>query len=131
RTSGPLGAPMAGAAIIQTVFDTDTMYTSLPLNVGVMSGVPRIGVVTPPANPPSDWAIRGRVDIAGPFHFFWPAGTNLTITGERSGMYRVRLAGDRSAWVPAGEVRLLPEGAPSATGAVNAVRFDPQTDFID
>jgi N-acetylmuramoyl-L-alanine amidase len=128
----PLGAPVQRDAVLEIIAGGDTVREPLRLSIAVLPpGMPRVGVVTAPADPPSDWTIRGRVDIAGPFHFFWPAGTYLTIDGERSGMYRVRLAGERTAWVPAGDVRMLPEGVPPVGGPVAAVRFSPQPQFID
>ena len=128
----PLGAAVESDAVLEIITGTDTVRQPLRLNVAVLPGdIPRVGIVTPPADPPSDWAIRGRYDVAGPFHFFWPGGTRLTITGERNGMYRVHLAGNRTAWVPAGDVRLLPVGAPPAAAAVAAVRFSPEPQYID
>lgn len=120
------------AALLEMIMGTDTMRQALELNVSVLDpDLPRVGIVTAPANPPSDWRVRGRVDVAGPFHFFWPAGTRLTVTGQRGSMYRVQLTDDRVAWVPAGDVRVLPEGAAPPGGAVAAVRFAPEPQFID
>ena len=128
----PLGTPIATHASLELVAGTDTIRQPLRLNVAVLDpGASRIGVVTPPADAAPDWTIRGRFDTAGPFHFFWPGGTRLVITGERNGYYRVRLAGERTAWVPAGEVRLLPEGTSLPETAVAAVRFSPEEQYID
>lgn len=139
----PLGTPRgitqdaradasAQNAILEIITGSDTIRQPLRLNVAVLDAdLSRIGVVTAPANAPSDWTVRGRVDVAGPFHFFWPEGTHLAVTGQRGGMYRVRLSGDRTAWVPTGDVRLLPEGAPPPAGAVAAVRFSPEPQYID
>ncbi|HEX6133413.1 MAG TPA: N-acetylmuramoyl-L-alanine amidase [Longimicrobiales bacterium] len=132
RADGPLGAPLVNHAILEVVAGSDTVRQPLRLSVAVADpGLPRVGVVTAPPDAPSDWTIRGRVDTAGPFHFFWPAGTLLTITGERAGMYRVRLSDDQTAWVPSGDVRLLSPGSPPATAAVAAVRFAPGPQWID
>jgi N-acetylmuramoyl-L-alanine amidase len=128
----PLPAGARRDAILELIAGTDTVRTPLRLNLAVLEpSMPRAGIITAPPDAPSDWTSRGRVDIAGPFHFFWPSGTRVTVTGERNGMLRLRLAGNRTAWVPAGDVRLLPEGAPPAGAAVNAVRFNPQPEFID
>jgi N-acetylmuramoyl-L-alanine amidase len=128
-------APRAAAsrdAVLEMVAGRDTVRAPLRLTVAVMSPErPRVGLVTPPADAAHDWTIRGRNDVAGPFHYFWPAGTRLTITGERNGMYRVRLAGDRTAWVPVADVRLLPDGVPPAGGPVPSARFAPQPQWID
>jgi N-acetylmuramoyl-L-alanine amidase len=122
----------ADGARFELVLGPDTLRAPLRLNLAILNAaVPRAGVIMAPANAPSDWTSRGRLDIAGPFHYFWPAGTRLTITGEREGMYRVRLAGNRTAWVPVGDVRLLAEGTPRAVAIVNSARFSPQPEFID
>jgi N-acetylmuramoyl-L-alanine amidase len=110
----------------------ETVRTPLPLNlVPLEPALARVAVATPPADAPSDWTTRGRNAPGGPFHFFWPPGTRMTITGERNGMYRVRLAADRVAWVPAAEVRLLPEGTPPPRGAIDGARMSPQPGYID
>jgi N-acetylmuramoyl-L-alanine amidase len=120
------------AAILEVIAGSDTVREPLRLNVAVLDpDMPRVGLVTAPANAPSDWTVRGRVDVAGPFHFFWPEGTHLVINGQRGGMYRVQLTDDRIAWVPMGDVRILPPGAPPAGGAVAAVRFSPEPQYID
>lgn len=138
RTAGEQGdafvpdPALLNGAVLEVIAGGDTIHEPLGLNVSILDpDLPRVGIVTAPANPPSDWRVRGRVDVAGPFHFFWPAGTRLTITGQRGGMYRVRLTNDRVAWVPTGDVRILPEGAPPAGGAVAAVRFAPEPQYID
>lgn len=123
---------VARPIVLEIIAGADTVRERLPLNVSILPpDIPRVGIVTAPPNPPSDWTIRGRVDTSGPYHFFWPAGTYLAVTGQRGGMYRVRLAADRTAWVPAAEVRLLPAGAPPVDAAVAAVRFSPEPEFID
>ena len=119
-------------AVLELISGTDTIRQPLRLNVGVLDpGMPRVGIVTAPANAPSDWMVRGRVDTSGPFHFFWPGGTHLAITGQRGGMYRVQLTDDRVAWVPTGDVRVLPAGATYPGGAVAAVRFSPEPQYVD
>lgn len=128
----PGAADPGGAAILEIIAGSDTVRQPMRLNVTMLDpDMPRIGVVTAPADAPSDWMVRGRVDVSGPFHFFWPEGTQLTVTGQRGGMYRVRLTDDRTAWVPTGDVRILPAGAPPPGGAVAAVRFSPEPHYID
>lgn len=129
----PTADPAASQeAILEIIAGSDTVRQPMRLNVAVLDpDMPRIGLVTAPADAPSDWMVRGRLDVSGPFHFFWPDGTHLVITGQRGGMYRVRLTDDRVAWVPIGDVRILPVGAPPPPGVVAAVRFSPEPDYID
>jgi N-acetylmuramoyl-L-alanine amidase len=138
-TLTPMGPAVAGLpagaatdAVIEIVAGNDTARAPLRLNVAVLrADRPRVAVATAPANAAPNWEVRGRNDAGGPFHYFWPPGTRLRVTGERDGFYRVRLAGNRTAWVPVGDVRLLPEGAPPAAGVINSVRYAPQPGWID
>ena len=131
ETAPPLGAAAAGV-VVELVSGSDTVRRSLPLNVEVLPrDLSLVGVVQAPANAPADWRLRGRIDTSGPFHYFWPAGTRLHITGERDGFYRVRLAADLHAYAPVEDVGLLPRGTPPPAGAVAAVRFRAQPAFID
>ncbi|CAN5713332.1 hypothetical protein BH23GEM10_BH23GEM10_14300 [soil metagenome] len=125
-------ATTVGDAVLEFVSGSDTVRAPLRLNVTLLpDGMPRVGVATAPAVARPDWTVRGRNDVAGPFHYFWPDGTQFRITGQRDGMYRVRLADSRTAWVPAGDVQLLPVGAPPAAGAVASVRLAPGPQWID
>jgi N-acetylmuramoyl-L-alanine amidase len=125
-------AARATDAILEIVAGNDTARAPLRLNLAVLpEHMPRIGVAAAPADAAPDWRTRGRNEPVGPFHYFWPDGTRFTITGERDGFYRVNLAANRTAWVPVGDVRLLPQGAPPAGGGINSARFAPQPHFID
>jgi len=130
RQGGVALAPTAPR--IELIAGIDTVRRPLRLNLAVLPReLPLAGVAVAPANATADWEVRGRIDVEGPFHYFWPAGTRFQITGERAGFYRVQLAGDLSAWVPVGDVRLLAPGTPPPASAINAVRFNAQSDYID
>jgi N-acetylmuramoyl-L-alanine amidase len=119
-------------AMLEIVAGGDTSRAPLRLSIAVIShDWPRVGVATAPADAAHDWTVRGRNDAAGPFHYFWPAGTRLHITGERDGMYRIRLAGNRTAWAPVADIRLLPEGALPPGGPIASARFVPGPHWID
>jgi N-acetylmuramoyl-L-alanine amidase len=121
----------AGPAVIEFAHGTETTRTPLPLNVGVLrEGDTRLAVAS--ANRPGSMAIGTAIPGSGtPYHWFFPNGTRLTVTGEREGAYRVRLTSDLSVWVAAGDVRLMPEGAPPAAGTVGTVRVDPEPGHVD
>lgn len=121
-----------GGAIIELFAGTgDPVRAPLPLNVGVLrEGETRLAVAS--ANRPGGFAIGTAIPGSGtPYHWTFPNGTLLTVTGEREGAYRVRLTSDLSVWVAAADVRLMPEGAPPAAGTVGTVRVDPEPAHVD
>ncbi|MGH7472054.1 MAG: N-acetylmuramoyl-L-alanine amidase family protein, partial [Longimicrobiales bacterium] len=122
-----------GAALVELVVGMDTVRAPVEVNLTTLD-MPRVGIVAAPdsgAMARRNFRTRARNGIAGPFHFFWPHGTLLTITGQRGNSYRVRLAPDRTAWLPVADVRLLPEGTPPPGGGINSARFAPQSSYID
>ena len=119
-------------AYVELIANGDTARAPLPLNVAVLDPtVPRVAVVTAPADAAHDWEVRGRAHTNGPFHWFWPPGTQLQIVEQRGGMLRARLTETLSAWVPAGDVRLLPPGAALPFATIGGVRFVHHPDAID
>ncbi|HSJ24618.1 MAG TPA: N-acetylmuramoyl-L-alanine amidase [Longimicrobiales bacterium] len=134
-----VGRPLVGTAalavseaVLEFIAAADTVRMPLRLNVSVLEpGARRVVTATPPASAAHDWTVRGRNAPLGPFHYFWPPGTKLTVTGQRDGFFRVRLADARTAWVPTGDVRLAPPGSPPAGALVHSVRFNPQPGWID
>jgi N-acetylmuramoyl-L-alanine amidase len=121
-----------GGAIIELFAGTgEPVRAPLPLNVGVLrEGETRLAVAA--ANRPGSFAVGTAIPGSGtPYHWFFPNGTLLTVTGEREGAYRVRLSSDLSVWVAAGDVRLMPEGMPPAAGTVGTVRVNPEPGHVD
>ncbi|MBW3552859.1 MAG: N-acetylmuramoyl-L-alanine amidase [Gemmatimonadetes bacterium] len=107
----------------------------LPLNLAILDpDRPRVGLANDP-NPPAengDGAIIARPGPGGgPYHYTWVNGTELTLTGERDGAYRVRVADDLDVWSPAGHIDLLPAGTPPPASRVATVRMDPQPGYVD
>lgn len=121
-------------AWFELVVGTDTARTPLPLNLALLDPArPRVGVAVDaePVGVSGDETVVGRVAPGYTYHYFWPNGTLLTLTGEREGAYRVRLSPTQSAWVSSREVRLLEPGTPPATGRVGTVRMTPTPDAVD
>lgn len=92
--------------------------------------VPRVAVA---ASERADRTVIGTA-VAGsgtPYHWFFPNGTLLRITGERGGQYRVALTDRLSVWVDGGEVELMPEGSPAPEGSVGTVAAIPAAEHVD
>jgi N-acetylmuramoyl-L-alanine amidase len=119
-------------ARVELIVGSDTVTAPVRLNLAVLE-MARVGMAVDrnPRGPSRDWRIRGRNSPTGPFHYFWPHGTLLTITGQRGNFYRVQLAGDMHAWVPVGDITLLPAGTPPPGGEITGGRFVPASDYID
>ena len=124
----------AAPARLELVVGGDTARAPLPLNLAMVpAGGPRVGIAhdPQPAGGTNDGYVVGRPSPGATSHWFWPNGTELHITGERAGEYRVQLGPELSAWVTAGEVRLLPPGTPPPAALVGSVRMTPDTGWVD
>jgi N-acetylmuramoyl-L-alanine amidase len=121
-----------GTAYFELIVGGDTVRAPARLNVAAIpADYPIIGMVQAPSGSSASWRTRGRVDTSGPYNYFWPTGTRFQILGERDGFYQVRLANDKSAYVPTRDMRLLPSGTPIPGGGVASVRFAAQPGYID
>jgi N-acetylmuramoyl-L-alanine amidase len=123
---------MPSGAVVELKVAGHVARVPLPLNLALLDPErPAVGVVAPDVDRPA----AGGVDAsAGPgftFHYDWASGTRLTLTGERAGEYRVRLAPDLHAWVASDRVRLLPAGTPPARGRVGTVRLTPRPEAVE
>jgi N-acetylmuramoyl-L-alanine amidase len=122
-------------AVVELVVGGWTVRRPLPLNLLLADPAsPRVGVAWDPDPPEANGNQRhiGRPGPgSGPFHYVWRNGTELELTGERDGNYRVRLTRDLNAWSPADKVVLRPAGTPPPRSRVAAVRMDPQPGYID
>jgi N-acetylmuramoyl-L-alanine amidase len=121
-----------GNAIVELIVGNDTVRAPVAVNLGTLT-MARVGMAVDRVGRGAQraWRIRGRNNPSGPFHYFWPHGTLLTVTGQRGGFYRVQLSGDLTAWVPVDDVELLTGGVVPPGGAVTGARFSPATDYVD
>lgn len=127
--------PDAEAARFELVVDGDTVVRPVPLNLLVLDPArPRVGVVRDP-RPISE---RGDAQViarpgpgGGPYEWFWPDGTELTITGEQNGQYRVRLTEDLTVWSPADEIQVGDTRGTPPASRVEDVNIRPAAGWID
>lgn len=125
--------PVSGApgARIELARGTETVRVPLGLSLGVLpAGTSRTGIA---ATQRMDGMLIGtKLPGSGnPYHWFFPNGTRLEITGERGSEYRVRLTPELSVWVDREQVQLEPAGAPPPRGTVSTVRATAERDWVD
>jgi N-acetylmuramoyl-L-alanine amidase len=121
-----------GQARVEWVRGGQTTRTPLAISLAVIpEGSSRTGVAQSTA--PSGTIIGQAMPGSGsPYHWFFPTGTRVAITGEQSGMLRVRLTRDLSVWVNAAEVRMLEgEAQVPIGGGVGAIRVVSATDHVE
>lgn len=121
----------AQGATIELIRGADT--TRIPLEATVN--------VLPAHAPMTAVAASNRVDgmvigtaVAGsgtPYHWFFPNGARLTVTGTRGGQHRVALTDDLEVWVDTGHVDLLPAGTPPPSGSVGTVSAVSHSDHVE
>ena len=129
---GPLLPGDTAGATLSLVVGADTARLALPLRLaGLDPAAVRVGVATPPPDAPHDRTRRGRPTTGGPFHWFFPPGTRLRLTGERGGFLRVALAPYLSAWVAKSEVSVFAPGMPAPSANVGGVRFIASDRHVD
>ncbi|HUF14172.1 MAG TPA: N-acetylmuramoyl-L-alanine amidase [Longimicrobiales bacterium] len=123
------------AAVFELIVDGDTVREPLPFNLLLLEdGRPRVGVVSDPRpiEERGDRQVIARPGPGfGPYDYFWPDGTELTLTGEQNGQYRVRLTDELSVWSPADEIRLLTDDSPLPESRVESVNIRPAPGWID
>jgi N-acetylmuramoyl-L-alanine amidase len=130
----PVTDALPAPAYVELIVGTDTVRTPLPLTLGVLDPArPVIGVAADPTpvGGTYDGYVVGRPEPGTVSTWFWPNGTEFVITGERQGENRVQLTEQKSAWVTAEEVRLLPPMTPRPTSLVNNVTIAPENAWID
>jgi N-acetylmuramoyl-L-alanine amidase len=132
-TLAPVPSSTPSGATVELTVAGRVVSAPLPLNLALLDPErPAVGIVVEPD--PGGGPVDGVDAAAGPgftYHYFWDSGTRLTLTGERAGEYRVRLARDLHAWVASERVRLLPPGTPPARGRVGTVRLTPRPEAVD
>lgn len=125
----PLPAAVRGASF-ELLAGADTVRQPLPLTLALYDpAMPRVAVVQGPQD--RHFRVRGRPHTSGPFHWFWPAGTRLVLVEQRNDMVAARLADDMIAWLPASDVRMLPEGTPPPGAVLDGARFSAHAGWIE
>ncbi|MFO7261189.1 MAG: N-acetylmuramoyl-L-alanine amidase [bacterium] len=123
----------AAPARIELIVGNDTTRAPLPLNLAIVDPArPPVGIARDPGPPgQTDMVVVARPAPGATSHFFWPNGTELTLTGQRGGELRVRLGRALDAWVPVGEVRLEPPGTPPPVTLVGNVRIAHNPAYLE
>ncbi len=120
---------------VELTVDGQTVRRPVELNLLLVDpDRPRVGRALDPRPPErnGDAHVIARPGPGGgPYHYVWPNGTELEITGEREAAYRVRLTDDLSAWTPTWDIELRPPGAAPPEARIATVRMAPGPEHVD
>lgn len=124
----------AAPARVELVLGRDTARARVPLTLSLLDPArPLVGVAVDPGTNgvDGDSTLIARPGPGLTYHWFWPDGTRLELTGERDGYYRVQLTDELSAWASSSDVRVVAPGTPPPAGRIGTVRFAPDAGWID
>ena len=120
-------------AWVESLRGGDTVRVRWPLRVGVVDGaVPRLAVVDDDAagTGGTDSVLPGRPVPFGTYHWFFPNGTVVAVSGRANGQIRFQLSRGAVAWVDADGVRAMGRVTPRALSVARSMRLNPGPDAV-
>jgi N-acetylmuramoyl-L-alanine amidase len=136
---GPWTAPVAvgllpdSAAwpIVEAILGPDTVRARWPLQVALLDTLPLIAELDDDSTGAglTDGITVGRAVPNGTYHWFFPNGTRVAVSGRMNDDLRVQLAPESEAWVAAAEARPVP-AVIAAPAVVGSVRLTPLRDRV-
>jgi N-acetylmuramoyl-L-alanine amidase len=119
-------APLGTCATLEVVAGADTARASWPLRIAVLDAVhPAVVVLDDDTarTGTTDSLTVGRAVPGGTYHWFFPTGTTVAVSGRWNGLVRLALSAEAVAWVAAADAQALPAGTPPPGGRVGPVRL--------
>lgn len=121
----------AGWAVVEAVEAGDTIRARWPLQVALLDTLPIIAELEDDTagTGETDRISVGRAVPGGTYHWFFPNGTRVAVSGRMNGDLRLRLSPESEAWVSAAEARPVP-GVTAAPAVVGSMRLTPMGDRV-
>ena len=110
---------------VEAVISHDTARARWPLRIGTIDmGNPQVVVVNDDLDGTgtTDGMLPGRPSPWGTYHWFFPNGTMVRVSGRWNNQIRLQLSESSSAWVDEAGVYPLPPGTPPPEGVARSLR---------
>ncbi len=111
---------------LEAIRRADTVRTRWPLRVGVVDGAtPPLALVADDTagTGTTDEVLAGRPVPFGTYHWFFPNGTVIPVSGRSNGQVRLQLSRQSVAWVDGSDVVPLRPGTPPPRGVAGSMRL--------
>jgi N-acetylmuramoyl-L-alanine amidase len=117
--------------MVEAIRGADTVRARWPLQVGLLDTLPVIAELD---DDTTGTGLTDRITVAravpgGTYHWFFPAGTRVRVSGRLNDDLRVRLAPESEAWLALAEARSVP-GLTAVPAVVGSVRLTPMADRV-
>jgi N-acetylmuramoyl-L-alanine amidase len=117
--------------VVEAIRGADTVRARWPLQVGLLDTLPVIAELDDDTSGTgiADGITVGRAVPGGTYHWFFPNGTRVRVSGRLNDDLRLRLAPESEAWIAAAEARSIP-GLTAVPAVVGSVRLTPMKDRV-
>jgi len=126
----PANRPASRAPVVEAILGSDTARAAWPLSIRLLDTVAAVVQFDDDTarKGDTDSLTVGRARPGATYHWFFPTGTRVPVTGRLGDDLRVRLSRAQEAWVAAADAQLLPAGTPALRSTVGSITLTPATD---
>jgi N-acetylmuramoyl-L-alanine amidase len=117
--------------VVEVIRGADTVRARWPLQLELLDTLPVIAELEDDTSGTgvADGITVGRAVPGGTYHWFFPNGTRVRVSGRLNDDLRLRLAPESEAWIAAAEARSIP-GLTTVPAVVGSVRLTPMKDRV-
>ena len=117
---------------VESILGIDTARISWPLRVGAIQTPPPLAVIDDDTagTGATDRVLPGRPVPHGTYHWFFPNGTAIPVSGRANDQVRLQLSRRAVAWVDASGVRQSSDETTPSLGVVRSMRLFPETESV-
>ncbi|MGH7535303.1 MAG: N-acetylmuramoyl-L-alanine amidase family protein, partial [Gemmatimonadales bacterium] len=125
-------APDSSLAVLEAIRDGDTVRVRWPLQIALLDSLPVVAELDDDTagTGTTDSLTVGRANPGGSYHWFFPTGTRVRVSGRANDDLRIRLSPEAQAWIPAADAQPLPPGVPAPRGVVGSLSLTSAADRV-
>jgi N-acetylmuramoyl-L-alanine amidase len=135
--ASPIGAagkrPSGADPVVEAVLGGDTARARWPLRIALLGPIPVLAELDDDSSRSgtTDRITVGRSRPGATYHWFFPTGTRVGVTGRVNGDLRVRLSAASTAWVSAAEAVPLATQAVLPPAVVGSLTATPREGHVE